>query len=205
MQPVSPRASPAAASTGETAAAIVDSELRRLFGPGASSEGPLAQSGAGRRFRGLDLSAQLSPEQVVFLLDSLAEFCLLCIAGQDLGSFSLAKFETFANHWGAPAPHPNNFTRGGKPAQGDGAADGEYEMIPFEHSDAAMVNKAFPGELSCLPHKSPVVLVVNNMQAQTGVKVDDAGRLLDAEGKVIGEDSSSSRISGGSSWHTDIE
>ena len=108
-----------------------DRELRRLFGPRARSEGPLAASGAGRRLLGIDLRQRLEPEQVSLLLDALSQFRILCLAGQDLASFSLADFERFANHWGAPVPHPSNFLRGGKPAQSDGATGGRIEVMPF--------------------------------------------------------------------------
>ena len=109
-----------------------DKRLRELFGADARSEGPLAASGAGRRFIGIDLCRPLNPEQVAFLLDALSQFRIVSIAGQDLEAFSLAHFERFANHWGAPVPHPNNFMRGGKPAQQDGDSDGPFELIPFK-------------------------------------------------------------------------
>jgi hypothetical protein len=91
------------ASTGGTEAwapAALGARLRALFGSGARSEGPLAVGGAGMRYHGVDLRRPLSEAQVAFLLDSLAQFRILCLAGQDLESFSLARFERFANHWG---------------------------------------------------------------------------------------------------------
>ena len=163
-----------------------DRELRRLFGPQARSEGPLAASGAGRRLLGVDLRRRLDAEQVALLLDALSQFRIVCIPGQDLDSFSLADFERFANHWGAPVPHPTNFLRGGKPAQSDGASDGPIETVPFARRRAASVNAAFPGRLQCLPHESPAVLVVANFRG----------------GAERGE---SITTSVGGSWHTDIE
>lgn len=168
-----------------------DRELRRRFGPPARSEGPLAASGAGRRLLGLDLRRRLGPEQVTLLLDALSQFRILCIPGQDLASFSLADFERFANHWGAPVPHPSNFLRGGKPAQSDGASDGAVEVMPFRQRPASAVNAAFPGRLRCLPHESPAVLVVANFR---GNGAADAAR---AAGPPT--------TSMGGSWHTDIE
>ena len=47
----------------------LDHQLRQLFGDQAYSEGPLAVSGAGRRFIGLDMCKPLTAEQVSFLLD----------------------------------------------------------------------------------------------------------------------------------------
>ena len=110
----------------------LDQQLRQLFGAHTYSEGPLAVSGAGRRFVGLDLCHPLNLDQVTFILDALSQFRIISIAGQDLTAFSLAHFERFANHWGAPVPHPNNFLRGGKSAQSDGDSDGEFELIQME-------------------------------------------------------------------------
>ena len=163
----------------------LDERLRELFGTAARSEGPLAASGAGRRFTGIDLCRPLNPEQVALLLDALSQFRIVSIAGQDLEAFSLAHFERFANHWGAPVPHPNNFMRGGKPAQQDGDSGGPFELIPFERRAAAAVNAAFPGQLQCLPHESPAVLVVSNFRGER-------------RAAPVG-------VTGGGSWHTDIE
>ncbi len=163
----------------------LDKRLRELFGAGAQSQGPLAESGAGLRLTGVDLRPRLSPQQAGFLLDVLSRFRIVSIAGQDLETFSLAHFERFANHWGAPVPHPNNFMRGGKPAQSDGASDGPFELIPFERRAVAAVNSAFPDQLQCLPHESPTVLVAANFR----------GANKGGEPKV----------GDGGSWHTDIE
>ena len=164
---------------------LFDERLRELFGTDARSEGPLAASGAGRRFTGIDLCRPLNPDQVALLLDALSRFRIVSIAGQDLEAFSLAHFERFANHWGAPVPHPNNFMRGGKPAQQDGDSDGPFELIPFERRTAAAVNAAFPGQLQCLPHESPAVLVVANFRGERSAEPV--------------------KVTQGGSWHTDIE
>ena len=168
----------------------LDKQLRRLFGEDTYIDGPLAASGAGLRFVGLDMRRRLNPEQVTFLLDALSEFRIISIAGQDLTMFSLAHFERFANYWGAPVPHPNNFLRGGKPAQSDGDSDGPFELIPFEKRRVSAVNLTFPDQLQCQPHQSPTVLVVSNFS-----------------GKITGEqdDSKPIQVSRGGSWHTDIE
>jgi alpha-ketoglutarate-dependent taurine dioxygenase len=159
--------------------------LQALFGVDAHSENPLAQSGAGVRFTGIDLCRPLSEEQVGFLLDALSQFRIVCIAGQDLPRFSLAHFERFANHWGAPIPHPNNLMRGGKPAQQDGDSEGPIEPIPYEKRRVSAVDKTFPGQLECLPHESPTVLVTSNF----------SGEAKEVE----------TRVGRGGSWHTDIE
>ena len=162
-------------------------ERRRqeLFGGDAQCEYPLAQSGAGVRFTGIDLCRPLSEDQVGFLLDALSEFRIVCIAGQDLTQFSLAHFERFANHWGAPIPHPNNFMRGGKLAQDDGASDGPIEWVPYEKRRVSVVDKFFPNRLQCLPHESPTVLVVSNFNEKS--------------------ENGEFRVSTGGAWHTDIE
>ena len=163
----------------------LDQRLQALFGEGAHSETPLAESGAGVRFTGIDLCQPLGEDQVGFLLDALSQFGVVCIAGQDLTQFSLGRFERFANYWGAPVPHPNNFMRGGKPAQQDGDSEGPVEFIPYAKRRVAAVDKTFPGQLQCLPHESPAVLVVSNFTGPMG------------EGDT--------RVGPGGSWHTDIE
>ncbi len=160
-------------------------QLQSLFGLEAQCETPLAQSGAGVRFTGIDLCDPLGREQVDFLLDALSHFRIVCIAGQDLARFSLAHFERFANHWGAPVPHPSNFMRGGKPAQQNGDSHGPIEMIPFEKRRVAAANLTFPDQLQCLPHESPAVLLTSNFYGPPGA----------------GE----SKVEAGGSWHTDIE
>ena len=165
-----------------------DERFRVLFGGNVRGEGPLAASGAGLRLIGVDLCRPLNPEQVAFLLDALSEYRIVSLAGQDLTRFSLADFERFANHWGAPVPHPSNFLRGGKSAQLDGASDGAFELIPFENRTAAAVNAVFPDQLQCLPHESPTVLVVANFR----------GDSKEAEQTEV-------QVKGAGSWHTDIE
>ena len=172
----------------------IEAELRRLFGAQARVHGPLAASGAGWRLAGVDLREPLSPEQVTFLADALSRARIVSIPGQDLASFTLAHFERFANHWGAPVPHPSNFMRGGKPAQQDGASDGPVEIMPFAQRPAAAVNRVFPGRLECLPHESPAVLVVSNFRHR-------------ADGGTGGTGGAAApvTVSMGGSWHTDIE
>lgn len=163
----------------------LEGQLQSLFGIQASCETPLAESGAGIRFRGIDLCNSLNKQQVGFLLDALANYRLVCIAGQDLKRFSLAHFERFANHWGALVPHPNNFLRGGKPGQSDGDSEGPIEILPFEKRRVAASNLTFPDELQCLPHESPTVLLTSNFSGPVG--------------------DSEVRTGGGGSWHSDIE
>ncbi|MEM7030638.1 MAG: TauD/TfdA family dioxygenase [Chloroflexota bacterium] len=163
----------------------LNEQIQTLFGPDAQSEGPLIASGAGVRFTGIDLCQPLNEAQVTFFLNALSQFRIVCIAGQDLDRFSLDHFERFANHWGALVPHPNNFMRGGKPAQQDGASDGPIEPIPYEKRRVSTVDETFPGQVGCLPHESPTVLVTSNF----------AGKIREGE----------SGVSRGGAWHTDIE
>ncbi len=73
-------------------------------------EAPLGPN-FGARLRGVDLAHRLCPDDVTFLLETFHEWKVLCIAGQDLSRFSLCHFERFANHIGAPLPHPAVATR----------------------------------------------------------------------------------------------
>lgn len=162
-----------------------EQRLHDAFGHDASCERPLASSGLGARLHGVDLSAPLTAPQVELLLDGLSHFRLLTIPGQDLGRFSLAHFERFANHWGAPVPHPSNFLRGGKPAQQDGIADGKIEYMPFAERRVAVANATLPDQLQCMRHESPAVLVATNL---------------------LGESATNrTSIKPGGTWHTDIE
>ena len=164
----------------------IDRSLQKAFGANAAIDGPLAASGAGLRITGVDLSEPLNPDQAAVLVDALAWYRIVTIAGQDLESFSLAHFERFANHWGAPLPHPSN-TR-----QRSGAESWNrrhVEFLPLEERLAGQVNAAFPGQLQCLPHESPAVLVLANVR----------------DVREAGERQAARQLFRGSSWHTDIE
>ena len=163
----------------------LEHRFKAEFGPTVTVERPLAVTGMGARVTGIDLCDPLRPAQVELLLDTLAHCRLLTIAGQDLSRFSLVTFERFANHWGAPVAHPSNLLRGGKPAQEDGASDGAIEIRPYADRKAAAADSTLPGEVACLPHESPAVLVATNL---------------------LGEgDRDRTRLKNGGSWHTDIE
>ena len=163
-----------------------NAKVKEIFGQSVSADIPLSQGGTGVRFNGIDLCNPLSQKQADFFLKALAYCRIVCISGQDLTRFSLSHFERFSNHWGAPVPHPNNFMRGGKPAQGDGDSDGPFELIPFKNRSVSKANETFPEKLECLSHESPAVLVVSNFN----------GTVKDEECE---------RVDKGGSWHTDIE
>ena len=165
--------------------AHLEQRFATLFGEAVAVERPLAASGMGARVSGIDLSIPLRPAQVELLLDTLSHCRLLTIAGQDLDRFSLAAFERFANHWGAPVAHPSNFLRGGKPAQQDGASDGVVEYQPYADRRVAAADTVLPGQVACLPHESPAVLVATNLLGQ--------------------DDRKEFSLKDGGTWHTDIE
>ena len=107
----------------------------------------------------------------------------MTLAGQDLDSFSPTHFERFANHWGAPLPHPSNFKRLGNTRYY------EPELLPLEDRPSSRVNAAFPGKLRCLPGAdSPAVFVVANV------------RDLNDEERHAGP-----TLVPSTTWHTDIE
>ena len=162
----------------------VNKRLRQVFGAHVRCEGPLATNGAGLRVTGVDLGTPLRPDGVNALLDALAQYRIVTLGGQHLESFSVAHFERFANHWGAPLPHPSNFKRPALERFMDNP-----ELLPTEERPSSRVNAAFPGELRCLPGAdSPAVLVVANMHG-----------LNDAEREA------GPRVTRGTTWHTDIE
>lgn len=169
----------------DSSPADLENRFAALFGKAVAVERPLAASGMGARLTGIDLARPLSPAQVDLLLDALSHFRLLTVAGQDLDRFSLDSFERFANHWGAPVAHPSNLLRDGKPAQQDGASDGVITYRPYAERKVAAADSTLPGQVACLPHESPAVLVATN--------------LLGAN------DRDSTRLKDGGSWHTDIE
>ncbi|MDE0659653.1 MAG: TauD/TfdA family dioxygenase [Gammaproteobacteria bacterium] len=162
----------------------IDERLRQVFGAQVRCDGPLAASGAGLRVSGIDLGTPLRPDEVGALLDALAQYRIVTLTGQQLDSFSVAHFERFANHWGAPLPHPSNFKRGSLERFMDNP-----ELLLPEERPSAQVNAAFPGELHCLPGAdSPAVLVVANMH-----------KLSDEERET------GPTLTRGTTWHTDIE
>ncbi len=148
-----------------TAPEDLEDRFAAAFGGQVAVEHPLAASGMGVRLSGIDLSLPLRPAQVELLLDTLSHCRLVTLAGQDLDRFSLAAFERFANHWGAPVAHPSNFLRGGKPAQQDGASDGAIAYLPYTDRKVAAADATLPGQVACLPHESPAVLLITGSLA----------------------------------------
>ena len=161
----------------------IEGRLQDAFGAHVKSEGPLARGGAGFRISGIDLSEPLHPDQVEALLDALGHYRIMTLADQDLNAFSAAHFERFANHWGAPLPHPSNFKRLGNTRYY------EPELLPLEERPSTRVNAAFPGELRCLQGAdSPAVFVVTNVRDLSDEERRAGPKLIPA-----------------TTWHTDIE
>ncbi len=161
----------------------IEHRLQEAFGAHVRSEGPLAPGGAGFRITGVDLGKSLEPDQANALIDALSHYRIMTLADQDLDAFSAAHFERFANHWGAPLPHPSNFKRLGNTRYY------KPELLPPEERPSTRVNAAFPHELRCLPGAdSPAVFVVTNVRDLTHEERRAGPRLLPA-----------------TTWHTDIE
>ena len=91
---------------------LSEERLKELFGPQAAMEGPLAPTGIGCRFHGVDVAQRLGAAQAAYLVDALSMHSIVVFAGQDLRRVSLAHFERFANHFGAPQPVPKVVTEG---------------------------------------------------------------------------------------------
>eukprot|EP00037_Helgoeca_nana_P037259 m.15277 g.15277 ORF g.15277 m.15277 type:complete len:420 (+) comp8614_c0_seq2:79-1338(+) len=167
--------------------------LSDAFGPDATFEAPL-HGVMGCRLTNIDLRHPLTPAQAELLVEALPRFRVLCISGQDVShgpdGLSLQRVERLANHFGAMLPHPNNFVRGGKPAQGKGDSKGPITVLPYAERPAAKVDAWFGEDrFRCLEHTSPAVLTVSNIgPAHAEHTGDGTMHMID-----------------GTTWHTDIE
>ena len=121
-----------------------EARLKELFGPQAAMEGPLAPTGIGCRFHGVDVAQRLRAEQAAYLIDALSMHSIVVFAGQDLGCVSLAHFERFANHFGAPQPVPKRVTDGVRDAVNEalaqiaGSEDERLEHLPIPAESSAI-------------------------------------------------------------------
>ena len=88
----------------EAAVESLKDRARALFGACVDVEGPMTGSGAVLRLSGIDLRPSLSPDQADLLFDALSRFRIICLAGQDLASFSLDHFERLRQSLGPPDP-----------------------------------------------------------------------------------------------------
>ena len=84
--------------------------VQDVFGPGAWLE-PLCVLPNGKvfgvRISGIDVSEPLTPAQARACVQSFYRHRLLCIADQHPERLTVQGFERFANHLGAPVPHPS--------------------------------------------------------------------------------------------------
>ena len=64
----------------------------------------------GRRVHGIDLKETLSGAQAGLLQTLLDQFNILSFPDQGTETFRLGHLERLANHFGAPIPHPKNFS-----------------------------------------------------------------------------------------------
>eukprot|EP00935_MAST-01C_sp_MAST-1C-sp1_P001817 g1817.t1 len=138
-------------------------------------------NGIGRRFHGVDLSQSLTEEQAAVVLDALAWFDVVVFSGQDLERLDLARFETFANHFGAPVA--NLFMN-------QATAPGEPTMVEKMRNE---INAIFPGQLThkAIPEGSKAAFTVTNVLRAT-------------EGK-FGIQKEGTKVRTGAFWHVDGE
>lgn len=153
--------------------------LQEHFG-GAVSIAPLSTPDRmGRRIRNVDLSSSLSVGQAELLQSLLDVYHVISFPAQDRHDFTVHRLERLANHFGAPIPHPSNFSNYGAPA-------GQLRARPASEQAVARINAAFPGDITCVPGADTLATYPVNNLAGSGPDVEPV-------------------VSGGQHWHTDIE
>lgn len=157
----------------------LETQLRTHFGHDAELSPLSSEDRMGRRIRGLDLAAPLTPARANLLVSLLDQHQVISFPGQDLHGFDVGDLERIANHFGAPIPHPKNYAN----YTNRSAA---LELQPVEKRTSTRVEEAFPGEILCaVGADSPAVYIVTNL----------VGSGRDVEPEFVG----------GQHWHTDIE
>lgn len=160
-------------------AEMVESEVTRLFGTGASIEPLSVDKCIGRRITGVDLASPLSPEQAEFVVSLLDHHPVISFPNQDKNGFCVHNLERLANHFGAPITHPKNYAN-------YGARDEPLRVKDHAEQTFTQANQAFPGQIVCADGaESPAVYVITNL--------------------VGSGPTSEPVLSGGQHWHTDIE
>ena len=153
-------------------------QLRAAFGEQVQVESLCGGHRMGRRIHGIDLQESLNPNQAAAIIAALDTWQIITMPDQIQGGMTVKDLEQFANHFGAPIPHPSNI-------DDYGSADAARVKAP-EDRRAAVADSAFPDAVSCLPGgESAAVYVVTNL----------IGSGPDATPVVTG----------GQHWHTDIE
>ena len=149
--------------------------LRDAFGGAVTATPVPAPSGMGRRVSGIDLSTPLNGAQAEALIGALDDWQIVSLVGQH--DMTVLNLERFANHFGAPIPHPSNV---------DDYLGGSTRLKPVQARPSTQVNAAFPGVVSVRPGgDSAAAYLVTNL----------IGSGPDREPEVHG----------GQHWHTDIE
>ena len=163
-------------------AAELEASLQNLFGAQAHITPLASPELMGRRIHGVDLKKPLSPAQAEFMVTLLDHFCVISFPEQGTNDFSLRYLERLANHFGAPIPHPTNYSnylqhkKTGEP----------LALQPPERQAAHLCDLAFPNDIKCVDGAdSPAVLVVGNLPGSGSDKDEQYSCSLH--------------------WHTDIE
>jgi len=156
-----------------------DDALRQEFGPDVSLAPLATPASMGRRVHNLDLSVQLSASQAELLQSVLDAYHVLSFPGQDRHGVNVHDLERLANHFGAPIPHPSNFSNYGAPVD-------ELRARPAEEQAVARINAAFAGEITCVAGADTLATYPVNNLANSGPDREPV-------------------VSGGQHWHTDIE
>ena len=141
-------------------AAELEQTLQQLFGSQARTEALAGPDFMGRRIHGVDLQKPLSAPQAQFMVTLLDHFSIISFPDQGTDTFRLSYLERLANHFGAPIPHPTNYSnylehkKTGVP----------LELQPLERQAASLCDQAFPNDIKCVDGAhSPAVLVVSNL------------------------------------------
>ncbi|MBT5757253.1 MAG: hypothetical protein HOI41_20040 [Acidimicrobiaceae bacterium] len=154
-------------------------ELQKQFVATASLH-PLSASGSmGRRIVGVDLAQHLTAHQAELLQTLLDSYHVLTFSGQDKKGLTVHHMERLANHFGAPIPHPSNFSNYGAPVD---------ELSPRRSSDQAVtkINAAFPDAIVSVEGADTLATYPVNNLANSGPDKEPV-------------------LAGGQHWHTDIE
>ncbi len=162
-----------------TAAQQLQERLHQHFGSKASIESLTTEDRMGRRIHGLDLTKSLQPAQAALLQDLLDDFQIISFPSQDSHGLNVHHVERLANHFGAPIPHPSNFSNYGVPVH-------EMAAKTAEHQAIAKIDAAFPGAIACIEGADTLATYPVNNLSESGPDKEEV-------------------LAAGQHWHTDIE
>ena len=150
-------------------------DLRAAFGDQVAAEPVATPDAMGRRLSGIDLTTPLTADQANAMIGALDAWQIVSVPGQH--DMTVHDLERFANHFGAPIPHPSNI---------DDYLGGSIRLKAPADRPSTKVNAAFPDAVQVRPGgDSAAVYLVTNL----------IGSGPDAE----------PQFNGGQHWHTDIE